>query len=562
MNDRKLLLTAVVGPYGVKDPYAEGLGMQIELLNNQITREQGVHSPRQAYWSFGLYLIAHNLSVPTTVLDFPTWKDFTEELRKGYTHVGISFIVPNVLKAGRMAEYIRKHHPEMKIILGGYGTVIPKLKEMVPHDEICRGEGVKWLRNYFGEEVERPIKHPAMNGPAFEYLYGFKGKAKGAILMPGLGCNNGCTFCITSHMFEKKYIPLFPTGKDLYEACLYTEEQIRARGFSIMDENFLKQPDRARELLEEMTKNMKPYVFDIFSSAEVVKELGVDFLVRLGVRMVWIGVESKVNSHAKTQGIDLAAMIQELQQKGIVVNTSAILFQDHHDETSLKEDIDWVIGLGANLTQFMNYTPYPTTSLYERYEKEGRLKNLHYRHQHGVGELAFVHPHFNDPKVHINYLRKAFRKKYRKEGPGVLNMALTAIQGYLNAEKEFKERAAKSLAWNPKSLRYEKTDHPEPDTFMASRIQKMRTIALNIRPIILPAYVFAPNKEAREKALKAFRLFREAFGKQETADLAKGMMLTLTGGMEFLRIKFNKLVLDTELIRQPPCRRTVFHGMG
>jgi hypothetical protein len=278
--------------------------------------------------------------------------------------------------------------------------------------------------------------------------------------------------------------------------------------------------------------------------------------------MVWIGVESKVNSHAKTQGIDLAAMIQELQQKGIVVNTSAILFQDHHDETSLKEDIDWVIGLGANLTQFMNYTPYPTTSLYERYEKEGRLKNLHYRHQHGVGELAFVHPHFNDPKVHINYLRKAFRKKYRKEGPGVLNMALTAIQGYLNAEKEFKERAAKSLAWNPKSLRYEKTDHPEPDTFMASRIQKMRTIALNIRPIILPAYVFAPNKEAREKALKAFRLFREAFGKQETADLTKGMMLTLTGGMEFLRIKFNKLVLDTELIRQPPCRRTVFHGMG
>lgn len=562
MNDRKLLLTAVVGPYGVKDPYAEGLGMQIELLNNQITREQGVHSPRQAYWSFGLYLIAHNLSVPSTVLDFPTWKDFTEELRKGYTHVGISFIVPNVLKAGRMTEYIRKHHPEMKIILGGYGTVIPKLKEMVPHDEICRGEGVKWLRNYFGEEVERPIKHPAMNGPAFEYLYGFKGKAKGAILMPGLGCNNGCTFCITSHMFEKKYIPLFPTGKDLYEACLYTEEQIRARGFSIMDENFLKQPDRARELLEEMTKNMKPYVFDIFSSAEVVKELGVDFLVRLGVRMVWIGVESKVNSHAKTQGIDLAAMIQELQQKGIVVNTSAILFQDHHDETSLKEDIDWVIGLGANLTQFMNYTPYPTTSLYERYEKEGRLKNLHYRHQHGVGELAFVHPHFNDPKVHINYLRKAFRKKYRKEGPGVLNMALTAIQGYLNAEKEFKERAAKSLAWNPKSLRYEKTDHPEPDTFMASRIQKMRTIALNIRPIILPAYVFAPNKEAREKALKAFRLFREAFGKQETADLTKGMMLTLTGGMEFLRIKFNKLVLDTELIRQPPCRRTVFHGMG
>ncbi|MEZ4566460.1 MAG: hypothetical protein R2860_05655 [Desulfobacterales bacterium] len=70
-----------------KDEYAEALGMQMELLNNQITREQGV-PPRQSYWSFGLYLLAANIRVPTTVLDFPAWRNFTEELKKeGYTHV-------------------------------------------------------------------------------------------------------------------------------------------------------------------------------------------------------------------------------------------------------------------------------------------------------------------------------------------------------------------------------------------------------------------------------------------------------------------------------------------
>ncbi|MBW2459964.1 MAG: radical SAM protein, partial [Deltaproteobacteria bacterium] len=68
------------------------------------------------------------------VLDFPTWKAFTDELAKGYTHVGISFIVPNVLKAKRMAETVRAHHPGMKIILGGYGTIIPDLADIVPHD--------------------------------------------------------------------------------------------------------------------------------------------------------------------------------------------------------------------------------------------------------------------------------------------------------------------------------------------------------------------------------------------------------------------------------------------
>ena len=95
---KKLLLTSVFGPYGVKDEYGEAQGCQMELLNNQITREQGVHSPRQSYWSFGLYLMAENINVDTTVLDFPTWDKFAEELKKGYTHIGISFIVPNVFK--------------------------------------------------------------------------------------------------------------------------------------------------------------------------------------------------------------------------------------------------------------------------------------------------------------------------------------------------------------------------------------------------------------------------------------------------------------------------------
>ena len=252
MTQQRLLLSAVFGPYGVKNEYAEGLGMQIELLNNQITREQGVHSPRQSYWSFGLYLLAENISVPTTVLDFPSWDVFIDELKKGYSHVGISFIVPNVLKAKRMAEYVRTHYPETKIILGSYGTVIPDLKKIVPHDEACKGEGVHWLRNYFGNDVNAPVKHPAIHGPAFEYLYGFKGPGKGAILMTGLGCNNACKFCMTSHMFEKKYVSLLPTGKDVYDACEHTEKKLGSRGFSIMDENFLKKPDRARELLKKL----------------------------------------------------------------------------------------------------------------------------------------------------------------------------------------------------------------------------------------------------------------------------------------------------------------------
>ncbi len=560
MSSVKLLLTGVFGPYGVKNRYAESLGMQMELLNNQITRMQGVHSPRQSYWTFPLYLLAENVSVDTTVLDFPRWKDFKRELKKGYTHVGINFILPNALKAKRMAEYVSEKYPKVKIILGGYGAAIPKIRKLMPFDALCKGEGVSWLRKYFGNRVDAPIKHPAILGPAYEKIYGFRGKPRGSILMPGVGCENACRFCATSHKFEKKYISLLTTGKDAFEACRRSEEELGSTGFSIMDENFLKQPARARQLLEEMTANKKPYVFDIFSSAEVVKMMGVDFLVRLGVRMVWIGVESKYSNHDKTRGIDVRGLIEELRSKGIIVNASTILFQDHHNDTTIREEIDWVINLNSDLIQFMNYTPLPGTRLHDELKEEGRLKRLECRHVHGAGELAFEHPHFKDRKVHAEYLKKAFKKKYLADGPGVVNMALTAVQGLARARKDYRERQRLGLSWNPETLTYERSETRDPDEFMLLRIRKMERIAMNIRLILLPAFVFAPNLKARRKVRQVARLYRREMGSPGLKLVLMSSVLVVTGAIEQLRLLFNRFTGRESIVYNPPVKLTRYRG--
>ncbi len=554
----KLLLAAVFGPYGIKDKYAEALGCQMELLNNQITRCQGIHSPRQSYWSFGLYMIADNLETPTTILDFPKWEDFTQELKKGYTHVGISFIVPNVLKARRMALYIREHHPETKIILGGYGTVIPDLENYVPHDEVCHGEGVRWLRAYFGEDVNAPIRHPALIGPAYERIYGYETKPRGAVLMPGLGCENACSFCVTSHKFNKCYVSLLDTGDEIFEACRTTENKTRATGFSVMDENFLKRPGRARELLAAMEAHGKPYVFDLFSSAETICALGVDFLVRLGVRMVWVGVESQSSGHAKNQGIDLKTLVRELQDKGIIVQASMILFLEHHNEKNIHEDIDWAIGLGSSLTQFMNYSPCPGTALYEQLEREGRLVNTPYRRLHGQSELAFEHPHFPKPADHIRILREAFRRKYRKDGPGVVNMAITLARGLQRGWEDYRARERDGLTWNPDSMRYERGDAPRPDRFMKRRLLMMARMAAGLRPALWAAWLYAPNMAARRKAYAAMRLYREAMGKPTAADRLQALGLVITGGIELVRLRLNQLRGRESIVHQPPCRRTEY----
>jgi biotin synthase-like enzyme len=498
MVKKRLLLTGVFKPYGVKDGYAEDIGMQMELFNNQITCEQGVHSPRKSYLSFGLYMMAKNISVPTTVLDFPSWRDFKKELKKNYTHVGISFIVANVLKAKRMVEYIREHHPKTKIILGGYGTMIPDLKEIAPHDEICHGEGVRWLREYFGEDTGRPIKQPIVDPSVNGHIYGSKIDPKDTInIFPGLGCKNGCSFCATSHKFNTTYIPFIKTGAEMFAACHEAEKNAGVQMFGIIDENLFKEPERAKELLAEMEKHKKPYIFGTFASAETVTELGVDFLVRLGVDTLWIGMESKRSIFNKTKGIDHKKLIAELRSKGIKVIVSSILFLEHHDKKSLKEDIDWAIELEADMQQFMEFTPYPCTPLYKMYEKQGRMiKDFPYPKLHGMDDLAFKHPYFKSNETK-KYITHAFKKKYETDGPAVLNTAITAVMGYKQAKKDFKTRKKAGLCWNSKTLKYEKTNNLKQDKFMELRIETLRKRALEIRPILLASKIFAPNRASQ-----------------------------------------------------------------
>ncbi len=562
LKETKILLTGIFGPFGKKTKYAEAHGMQMELLNNQITRQQGIHSPRQFYFTHALFLLAENISVASTVLDFPTWKVFKKELKNGnYTHVGINFIVPNVLKAKRMTEYIRKHYPEIKILLGGYGTIIPELEIIMPYDEKCIGEGVTWLRRYFGEDIHAPIKHPVLQNPIYQKIYGFKTIPRGSVLLPGLGCENGCDFCITSHVFNREYTSFLDTGRTMFEACEAAEKKLGASGFTIMDENFLKSPEKARGLLAEMEKHHKNYVFEIFSSAEVIQNLGIDFLVRLGVKMVWIGVESKRWAHTKTKNIDLKKMITELQNNGIVVNSSAILFLEHHDEKNLKEDVDWVIDLEADLTQFMNYTPFPQTSLYERLSQDGRIKStedLHYRYHHGATELNWVHPHITDPEKHFNYTKKAFRRKYLENGSGLLNMTRTAIMGYKKSLQDYKYREENNLVWNPQTLSYEKETGENTDSFMKYRLRKSEKIVMNARPLLLSLYVFSVNKMVRKKTKDTIKTYNEVLGKPKLKDRLKSFILLLFAAVESLRLLGNQLIGNEAIVRQPPVIKTEF----
>lgn len=481
-----ILLSSVFGPFGIDDQYGRKENV-MELFHSQVTRQQGLFSLRCHHHSFGLYFIAENIDAPVTVLDFPTEKRFIREIKRGYDYVGISFIVPNFSKAKRMAQLVRQYAPDSKIILGGHGTRIEGVEELIDHDFICKGEGVKWFRRLLGEDPERQFSHPVLPSGFSERSLGIPLKTEAAVLIPGVGCPNACRFCATSHFFDKEYTPYFDSGEELFAVCLKMEKQLGSREFFVMDENFLKRKKRVLELMELMEKHDKLYRFGIFSSADTVADMGVEIMARLGIYFVWIGVESRKELFEKNRGVDMKALVRRLRDHGIGVLTSTILFLEHHDKDSIWEDINFTVDLEPDFAQFMQLGPFPMTALYREYDRLGLLrKTIPFKDWHGQYRIWFDHPHFSLEESEV-FLKQAFQHEYDTLGSGMLRMCETVIRGY-------------------------ETLGNYSDGILIKRREQLGTVARRYYPVLPVMHKYAHNSRVRQLTQRVMEWYRTALG--------------------------------------------------
>jgi hypothetical protein len=430
---QRVLLCGVFGPYGVDDAYGRKEN-RMELYHNQVTRIQGPASLRIHHRSFGLYFIAANVDADVTVLDFPSRARFLREIRrKKYDVVGISFITPNFLKAREMARLTRLHSPESTIILGGHGVAIEGVEGRIECDYLVRGEGIRWMREYLGQDPAAPIVHPILPSGERGRIFGIPMPGVlPSVLVPGLGCVNGCNFCCTTHFFEKSYVPFFRTGKEIFQEARRIADARGTDEFYVMDENFLKDTARALELLAEMEKHQRWFRFYISSSAEAVMAFGVDNMVRLGVMFVWIGFESQNTESlfVKNTGIDKAQLVRDLRDRGISVLGSTILCMEHHTPGNTDSDIDFAVSLNADFVQFMLYTGMPVTQLYKDHKERGLLnEDVPFEEWHGQNLLNWRHPGFPGGEAK-RWLDRAFQKDFEVNSSSIYRMTETSFRGF------------------------------------------------------------------------------------------------------------------------------------
>ena len=435
----RILFTSVFGPYARDDEFGSRAINPMELYHNQVTRVQGPFSLRMFHRSWGLMMIRDNVSAPSSMLDFPTRDRFIQELEsEPYNIVAISAIPPNFLKVAEMCRLIRKIQPGAKIVVGGHISGVPDLQRRVGADHVVRVEGVRWFREFLGEDVSAPIRHPKIISGVGTRTLGMPlretAAAIAATLIPSVGCPMGCNFCATSAMFGGKgnFINFYETGDELFDVMCGLERDMKVQTFFVMDENFLLQKKRALRLLELMQAHDKSWSLYVFSSANVLRSYTIDQLVGLGVSWVWMGLEGKTSQYQKLAGADTHELVRELQSHGISILGSTIIGLEEHTPENIAAAIEHAVSHDTEFHQFMLYTPVPGTPLFEEHRSKGTLldpecENLADSH----GQLQFVHKHPHIPAgMETEIQLQAFRRDFEVNGPSVIRMARTTLQGW------------------------------------------------------------------------------------------------------------------------------------
>ncbi len=512
-STKRVLLTSVCRPLGVK--YGDGPSVGYELLFGQVTRAQGLFSPRANHIHFSLEYVAENLEAPTTVLQYPTRRELTRELKKGYDYVGVSFLLATFHRMKEVIALIREHSPQSEIVLGGYGTVLPD-EVLTPYgNHICREEGVGFMRRLLGEpEIAMPYGHPLTVSRL--RVFGRETSRTGMVFA-GLGCPNGCDFCCTSHFFKRRHVRLLPTGRDIYHVIERYLEIEPGMSIVILDEDFLLNKKRALEFRDCVLEGGKPLSIFAFASIRAISQYSVTEILEMGIDGLWIGYEGTRSGFAKQSGRPAEEIFREFREHGIGILASMIVGLPYQTPRIIEEELSGLLALRPNLTQFLIYGPTPGTPFFDRITREGLLhrdlvedRELYYRKCTGFSAMV-KHPAMRPEEIEAAQAR-CFEEDFRRLGPSIYRSLETWLLGYLKLK-----------------------DSPSP--FLRSKARRFAAEIRRAYPAFLAGRALGPTPQVRAWIAGLERRIHETLGRPTWTERLRSAAALGLAGWTWLTLK-------------------------
>lgn len=239
----------------------------------------------------------------------------------------------------------------------------------------------------------------------------------------GRGCPYGCEFCTVTGFFGDSI--RFRTNESVVEELLRLKARAKTEKGQIavffIDDNLAINKKRLKSLLRDIIAAgaTLPWVAQISANLLADEEL-VDLIAEAGGRWVFIGMESidpanmaDVNKNF-SKPENYQAVLDGLARRNIYAITSFIFGMDNDTPGVANRTVSEIESWAPGLPVFGQLTPFPSTPLYDRLEKAGRLT----RPKHWLDFAPFVMAH--DPlKMTIEDAKKetfdAWSRSYSPE---------------------------------------------------------------------------------------------------------------------------------------------------
>lgn len=436
----RLLLTTPCYPYPTlpaNDSLTDATGQRFTKGDDIFTLISHTHC-------YANHILAQNINKPSTLLEYPRWEDFTQEVDKEYAIIGISAYPPHLDMVMKMCEYIRKRSPETTIMLGSYAAQAFKGKygeetQKKYVDHVVKGEGVKFLREFLGEDTTRPIEQKLMPkcgaAPWFinKYPIGNVGFA-----VSGLGCPGGCDFCSSTEMFGYKRIQLLSPDELIEHMHLYHKHFPEVRQIFVVEEDHFRHPEyliKTKEYWERNPEVVESLDWVAFGSVDHIwkfaNDYGWDAVAEIGIGAIFIGVESKFageHGYDKRREVDAREVFNKLHNMGIRTLGAWICGWDFHNHSNIYEDLNYFVACYPTFQQLTRLSPFPGTELWRKLKDQGRVMDVPWEDVHfwsGSQKNIALEPHET-----LNLTEYGYDLLYKTWGASMLRKLDVLLRGY------------------------------------------------------------------------------------------------------------------------------------
>ena len=329
--------------------------------------------------------------------------------------IGYGATTPNYYAAIQFVHEIRRRHPDIPTVLGGYHpsifpdqTLRDAAVDFVIRDEgeyslvaLCKAieQGDKKFASIQGlsykttggkirhNEKSSPLDVNTLPMPAYDllpiHLYNspaYTNFASPVIQMTASrGCPFSCSFCINAELnvaakYRRRNVA------SVVDEMEMLNNKYHARQIQFWDPIFPLGYKHAIEFCNEVIRRglHKKIVWNSTTRAEILTEEAIKLMAQAGCKGLGFGIESGVQelllSVGKKQQLDNIRCTCKLARKhGIVVVGSFILgFPDETREMT-QMTIDYARSLDIHYAQFSIMVPYPGTPLYKQLKDQGEL---------------------------------------------------------------------------------------------------------------------------------------------------------------------------------------------